>query len=88
VARISSIVEKTAVAKACSMPQEWVLNIKLQCDEQCSGFFFKQWGGCGVNGKKRAKKENGRLLQGRTWDAVTLLTENSQNQSLTMLFDR
>jgi len=33
-------------------------------------FFFKQWGGWGVDGKKRGKKHNGRLLNGRTWDAV------------------
>ena len=52
------------------MQQEWVLNIKRQCEEQCSAFFFKQWGGWGVDGKKRAKKQNGRLLQGRTWDEV------------------
>ncbi len=55
--------------KARPMRQEWVLNIKHQCDEQLSAFFFKQWGGWGVDGKKRAKKLNGRLLQGRTWDA-------------------
>jgi len=55
--------------KARPMRQEWVLNIKHQCDEQRSAFFFKQWGGWGVDGKKRAKKLNGRLLQGRTWDA-------------------
>ena len=35
-----------------------------------SAFFFKQWGGWGVDGKKRAKKQNGRLLQGSTCDAV------------------
>jgi len=34
--------------------------------------FFKQWGGWGADGKKRAKKQNGRLLQGRTWDAVPI----------------
>jgi hypothetical protein len=33
-------------------------------------FFFKQWGGWGADGKKRAKKQNGRLLEGRTWDVV------------------
>ena len=44
------------------MQQEWVLNIKRQCDEQGSAFFFKQWGGWGVDGKKRAKKQNGRLF--------------------------
>jgi protein gp37 len=64
--------------KARPMQQEWVLNIKRQCDEQHSAFFFKQWGGWGVDGKKRAKKQNGRLLQGRTWDAVPLVSTPSQ----------
>ncbi|MEK6700352.1 MAG: phage Gp37/Gp68 family protein [Nitrospirota bacterium] len=56
--------------KARLMKPEWVMNIKRQCEEQNVAFFFKQWGGWGADGKKRAKKENGRLLQGRTWDEV------------------
>jgi protein gp37 len=56
--------------KARPMKQEWVLNIKDQCEAQGAAFFFKQWGGWGVDGKKRGKKHNGRLLIGRTWDAV------------------
>lgn len=55
--------------KARPMQQDWVLNIKRQCEEQRAAFFFKQWGGWGVDGKKRAKKRNGRLLQGKTWEA-------------------
>jgi len=42
------------------MKPEWVVNIKRQCEEQDVAFFFKQWGGWGADGKKRAKKENGR----------------------------
>lgn len=60
--------------KARLMEREWVLNLKHQCDAQGSAFFFKQWGGWGADGKKRAKKQNGRLLNGRTWDAVPLRT--------------
>lgn len=56
--------------KARPMKREWVLNIKNQCDHQKVAFFFKQWGGWGADGKKRAKRQNGRLLDGRTWDAV------------------
>lgn len=56
--------------KARPMKSEWVLGIKSQCERQGSSFFFKQWGGWGADGKKRAKKLNGRLLNGRTWDAV------------------
>lgn len=69
--------------KARPMRQKWVLNIKRQCEEQHSAFFFKQWGGWGVDGKKRAKKQNGRLLQGKTWDAVPSLSANVQMKSLT-----
>lgn len=56
--------------KARQMRQEWVLNVKRQCEQQKVAFFFKQWGGWGADGKKRGKKHNGRLLEGRTWDAV------------------
>ncbi|MEZ4601353.1 MAG: phage Gp37/Gp68 family protein [Syntrophotaleaceae bacterium] len=56
--------------KARPMKPEWVLNIKRQCEEQHAAFFFKQWGGWGADGRKRAKKRNGRMLEGRTWDGV------------------
>jgi len=52
------------------MKLDWVVNIKRQCEEQGAAFFFKQWGGWGVDGKKRAKKANGRELLGRTWNGV------------------
>ncbi len=45
------------------MKEEWVRNIRNQCLEQGVPFFFKQWGGV-------RKKENGRLLEGRTWDEM------------------
>lgn len=59
--------------KARPMKAEWVENIHYQC--KCSGtaFFFKQWGGWGADGKRRAKKENGRTFNGRTWDEMPLL---------------
>ena len=56
--------------KARPMKPEWALNIKRQCEEQGAAFFFKQWGGWGADGRKRAKKRNGRMLEGRTWDGV------------------
>lgn len=55
--------------KARPMKLEWVKNIKRQCKENDIPFFFKQWGGWGVDGVKRAKKQNGRILSGRTWDS-------------------
>ena len=43
------------------MREEWVLQIRSQCQAAGVPFFFKQWGG--IN-KKRA----GRTLEGKTWD--------------------
>ena len=63
--------------KARQMKPEWVMNIKSQCKEQNVPFFFKQWGGWGADGKKRAKKANGRLLLGRTWDEAPHLSHKS-----------
>lgn len=54
--------------RARPMQEEWVLNIKRQCDAQSVAFFFKQWGGWGADGMRRSKKLNGRILNGRTWD--------------------
>ena len=42
----------------------------MQCEAQKTAFFFKQWGGWGADGKKRAKAANGRELNGRTWDEM------------------
>jgi protein gp37 len=56
--------------RARPMMLEWVDSVRLQCEEAGVAFFFKQWGGWGVDGKKRAKKQNGRELNGRTWDGM------------------
>lgn len=60
--------------KARPMKLEWVENIQQQCKEQSVQFFFKQWGGWGADGKRRSKKANGRLLDGRTWDDMPNLS--------------
>lgn len=57
-------------AKARPMQKQWVENIREQCLESQIRFFFKQWGGWGVDGIRRAKKKNGRLLDGRTWSEM------------------
>ncbi len=54
--------------QARPMMPEWAENIQNRCDMYGASFFFKQWGGWGADGKKRAKRLNGRLLLGRTWD--------------------
>lgn len=59
--------------KARPMQAEWVEEVRLQCEDNDIAFFFKQWGGWGADGKKRAKKENGRKLHGRTWDGMPTL---------------
>ncbi len=43
------------------MKEEWVVEIRDQCLDSSTPFFFKQWGG--VN-----KKKAGRLLNGKLWD--------------------
>jgi protein gp37 len=42
---------------------DWVVDIRDQCQTACIPFFFKQWGGI-------QKKRAGRLLEGRTWDEM------------------
>jgi len=43
------------------MRLEWATEIRDQCVQDATPFFFKQWGGF-------RKKRNGRVLEGRTWD--------------------
>ena len=45
------------------MAEEWVLEIKQQCERRDVPFFFKQWGGV-------QKKRTGRVLRGTTWDRM------------------
>lgn len=56
--------------------EEWVTDIRDQCQDASVPFFFKQWGGT-------RKKKSGRLLQGRTWNempATFNLKEHYPNQ--------
>lgn len=61
--------------RARPMMPEWVDAIREQCETAEVAFFFKQWGGWGADGKKRAKKQNGRELNGRTWDAMPAMQQ-------------
>lgn len=54
--------------KARPMRAEWVESIRVNCENHGAHFFFKQWGGWGADGERRSKKDNGRELNGRTWD--------------------
>ncbi len=46
--------------------EDWVLEIREQCQDFDVPFFFKQWGGFN-------KKKTGRLLEGKTWDEMPRL---------------
>lgn len=45
------------------MDEQWVVDIRDQCQASEVPFFFKQWGGF-------RRKEAGRELKGRTWDQM------------------
>src|SRR5438477_3960735 len=49
--------------RARPMDPAWVTNIRDQCSRAGVAFFFKQWGG-------KNKKKAGRILDGRTYDAM------------------
>lgn len=59
--------------KARAMKEEWVLEIRDHCSHDHVPFFFKQWGG--VN-----KKKNGRLLQGKTYDAMPRVESSNKKK--------
>ena len=48
------------------MEEQWVLDIQAQCERKHIDFFFKQWGGTN-------KKKAGRMLEGRTWNAMPVM---------------
>jgi protein gp37 len=50
------------------MNVDWVLDIQAQCEKKGVAFFFKQWGG-------RNKKASGRILNGRTYDAMPVIKD-------------
>ena len=56
--------------RARPMKEEWVLSIKKQADKNRVPFFFKQWGTWGRDGIKRNKKVNGKLLNGKVYQAM------------------
>ena len=51
--------------QARPMKEDWVMNIKAQCEAAEKSFFFKQWGTWGSDGIKRDKHKNGKVLQGK-----------------------
>lgn len=55
--------------KARPMSESWVTELRDQCEEFRTAFFFKQWGGV-------RKKKAGRLLEGRLWNEYPILVPN------------
>ena len=52
------------------MQEAWVDDIYDLRDMHETAFFFKQWGACGKENRRRLKKENGRTYRDRTWDEM------------------
>lgn len=52
------------------MQKQWALSIQKQAKAQGSAFFFKQWGTWGADGVRRNKKANGKLLNGKVYQAM------------------
>jgi protein gp37 len=50
--------------------EEWVVDLRDRCEEDDVAFFFKQWGGA-------RPKSNGRLLEGREWNAMPHTSEEA-----------
>jgi protein gp37 len=50
------------------MDPAWVESLRAQCESSEAAFFFKQWGG-------QNKKAAGRLLQGRTYDEMPVVSQ-------------
>ncbi|MCW2981851.1 MAG: phage Gp37/Gp68 family protein [Solirubrobacterales bacterium] len=50
--------------------EEWVLDLRDRCESSDVAFFFKQWGGF-------RPKSNGRLLEGREWNAMPAPSEEA-----------
>lgn len=56
--------------QARPMKEKWVLSIQDQTQRQGSAFFFKQWGTWGSDGIKRNKHKNGKLINGKVFQAM------------------
>ncbi|HVX62145.1 MAG TPA: phage Gp37/Gp68 family protein [Pirellulales bacterium] len=55
---------------ARAMQPDWVRSIRGACHKADIPFFYKQWGAFGADGVRRSKHDNGRVLDGRTYDAM------------------
>lgn len=56
--------------EARPMKASWAVSVRDQCMAAGVPFFFKQWGAFGADGQKRAKRLNGRELEGQTYNEM------------------
>lgn len=56
--------------RARPMQPAWARDIRDQCQRAGVAFFMKQWGAHDESGRRVGKKQAGRVLDGRTWDAL------------------
>lgn len=61
------------------MKEEWVTEIRDQCERAEVPFFFKQWGGTN-------KKKAGRTLENRTWDEYPVVSSLEHEVETEALF--
>jgi protein gp37 len=52
------------------MQPDWARAIRAACRRSRVPFFFKQWGAYGADSVRRSKHDNGRELDGRTYDEM------------------
>ena len=60
--------------RARPMRLEWATSVRDQCIEAGVPFFFKQWGAHDEDAVRRGKKASGRLLEGRTWSEMPVVS--------------
>ncbi len=58
--------------RARPMRADWARDVREQCARAEVPFFFKQWGAHDEHGIRVGKGRAGRVLDGRTWDAMPL----------------
>jgi len=56
--------------RARPMDPRWARDVRSQCNKYNVAFFFKQWGAFNSEGQRVGKKAAGRVLDGKTWDAM------------------
>ncbi len=67
--------------RARAVRPEWVFKIREQCEKHHVPFFFKQWGAYDPSGKRVGKKVAGRILEGRTWNEMPVISHMNEQKA-------